>query len=96
MDGGVETRAADERLPLRAVRRVERARSLDAPGESIGKAVRGAIGPGTIKATLCPLSDGEIDGEVVVCGCHGSRFRLRDGSIEQGPATAARLRHARA
>jgi len=36
----------------------------------------------------CPLSDGEIDGEVVVCGCHGSRFRLRDGSVERGPATA--------
>ena len=36
----------------------------------------------------CPLSDGEIDGEVVVCTCHGSRFRLRDGSVEQGPATA--------
>ena len=36
----------------------------------------------------CPLSDGEIDGEVVVCGCHGSRFRLDDGSVEKGPATA--------
>lgn len=35
----------------------------------------------------CPLSDGEIDGEVVVCYCHGSRFRLEDGSIELGPAT---------
>lgn len=36
----------------------------------------------------CPLSDGEIDGELVVCGCHGSRFRLEDGSVERGPATA--------
>ena len=36
----------------------------------------------------CPLSDGEIDGEVVVCACHGSRFRLEDGSVERGPATA--------
>jgi nitrite reductase/ring-hydroxylating ferredoxin subunit/uncharacterized membrane protein len=36
----------------------------------------------------CPLSDGELDGEVVVCGCHGSRFRLADGSVELGPATA--------
>jgi len=36
----------------------------------------------------CPLSDGEIDGELVVCGCHGSRFRLHDGSVERGPATA--------
>jgi len=36
----------------------------------------------------CPLSDGEIDGELVICGCHGSRFRLEDGSVERGPATA--------
>ena len=36
----------------------------------------------------CSLSDGEIDGELVVCVCHGSRFRLEDGSVERGPATA--------
>ena len=36
----------------------------------------------------CPLSDGEIDGDVVVCSCHGSRFRLDDGSVQHGPATA--------
>lgn len=36
----------------------------------------------------CPLSGGEIDGELVVCPCHGSRFRLEDGSVERGPATA--------
>ena len=36
----------------------------------------------------CPLSEGEIDGDVVVCFCHGSRFRLDDGSVERGPATA--------
>ncbi|MBA2522975.1 MAG: Rieske (2Fe-2S) protein [Solirubrobacterales bacterium] len=35
----------------------------------------------------CPLSDGDLDGEVIVCTCHGSRFRLADGSIERGPAT---------
>jgi nitrite reductase/ring-hydroxylating ferredoxin subunit len=35
----------------------------------------------------CPLSDGELDGEVVECGCHGSRFRLADGGVERGPAT---------
>jgi nitrite reductase/ring-hydroxylating ferredoxin subunit len=36
----------------------------------------------------CPLSDGDVDGELVVCNCHGSRFRLEDGSVERGPATA--------
>jgi nitrite reductase/ring-hydroxylating ferredoxin subunit len=35
----------------------------------------------------CLLSEGEVDGEVVECSCHGSRFRLDDGSIERGPAT---------
>lgn len=35
----------------------------------------------------CPLSDGELDGDVIECGCHGSRFRLADGGIERGPAT---------
>jgi len=37
----------------------------------------------------CLLSKGRIDGEVVECVCHGSRFRLEDGSIERGPATQA-------
>lgn len=36
----------------------------------------------------CLLSDGDIDGHVVTCPCHGSRFDLRDGSIVRGPATA--------
>ena len=35
----------------------------------------------------CLLSDGDVEGESVVCVCHGSRFRLGDGSIERGPAT---------
>ena len=35
----------------------------------------------------CSLADGELDGEVIECVCHGSRFSLRDGSIERGPAT---------
>jgi nitrite reductase/ring-hydroxylating ferredoxin subunit len=36
----------------------------------------------------CSLSDGELDGDAIVCACHGSRFDRRDGSILQGPATA--------
>src|SRR3954454_7099399 len=37
----------------------------------------------------CSLGElGKLDGETVECGCHGSRFSLRDGSIERGPATA--------
>ena len=37
----------------------------------------------------CLLSDGKLDGESVVCICHGSRFSLADGSVERGPATVA-------
>jgi nitrite reductase/ring-hydroxylating ferredoxin subunit len=37
----------------------------------------------------CSLAEtGELDGETIQCGCHGSRFSLRDGSIERGPATS--------
>lgn len=36
----------------------------------------------------CLLSDGEAEGHVVTCPCHGSRFDVRDGSVIRGPATA--------
>jgi nitrite reductase/ring-hydroxylating ferredoxin subunit len=36
----------------------------------------------------CSLSDGEVRGDAVVCPCHGSTFRLGDGTIVKGPATA--------
>jgi nitrite reductase/ring-hydroxylating ferredoxin subunit len=36
----------------------------------------------------CALSDGEVEGQEIVCGCHFSRFDLRDGSVVRGPATA--------
>jgi nitrite reductase/ring-hydroxylating ferredoxin subunit/uncharacterized membrane protein len=36
----------------------------------------------------CALSDGEIDGHVITCACHGSQFDVRDGSVLRGPATA--------
>src|SRR5215208_5834635 len=36
----------------------------------------------------CLLSSGEVEGESITCPCHGSRFDLRNGSIERGPATA--------
>jgi nitrite reductase/ring-hydroxylating ferredoxin subunit/uncharacterized membrane protein len=34
-----------------------------------------------------PLSEGSLDGDVVTCPWHGSRFSLRDGRVEHGPAT---------
>ena len=37
----------------------------------------------------CSLSEGEVEGEEIVCACHGSRFDLRNGAVRGGPATAA-------
>lgn len=34
-----------------------------------------------------PLAEGELEGDVVQCPWHGSRFDLRDGSVVDGPAT---------
>ena len=34
-----------------------------------------------------PLDEGEIEDGCVTCPWHGSRFRLSDGAVEQGPAT---------
>jgi nitrite reductase/ring-hydroxylating ferredoxin subunit len=35
----------------------------------------------------CSLADGTLDGDVIECACHGSRFALADGAIERGPAS---------
>jgi nitrite reductase/ring-hydroxylating ferredoxin subunit len=37
----------------------------------------------------CSLAEGTLDGDVIECGCHGSRFSLADGAIQRGPATVA-------
>jgi nitrite reductase/ring-hydroxylating ferredoxin subunit/uncharacterized membrane protein len=34
----------------------------------------------------CSLSEGKIVGDTIECGCHGSRFKLADGSVVVGPA----------
>jgi Rieske Fe-S protein len=34
----------------------------------------------------CQVSS--VDGESIVCACHGSRFSVVDGSVQAGPATA--------
>jgi nitrite reductase/ring-hydroxylating ferredoxin subunit/uncharacterized membrane protein len=34
----------------------------------------------------CSLSEGKIVGDAIECGCHGSRYRLRDGLVVRGPA----------
>lgn len=39
-----------------------------------------------------PLSGGELADGCLICPWHGSRFRLRDGSVARGPATAPQPR----
>jgi nitrite reductase/ring-hydroxylating ferredoxin subunit len=34
----------------------------------------------------CPLSQGDLEGERIVCYCHGSEFDLRTGEVLEGPA----------
>jgi 3-phenylpropionate/trans-cinnamate dioxygenase ferredoxin subunit len=34
----------------------------------------------------CPLSEGDLEGERIVCYCHGSEFDLRTGEVLEGPA----------
>ena len=36
----------------------------------------------------CIISqDGELNDDVIHCMCHGSRFKMKDGSVVNGPAT---------
>ena len=34
----------------------------------------------------CSLARGELDGTVVTCACHGSRFDVTSGAVLRGPA----------
>ncbi len=34
----------------------------------------------------CSLSKGRLEGDVVTCPCHGSKFNVRTGAIVRGPA----------
>jgi nitrite reductase/ring-hydroxylating ferredoxin subunit len=34
-----------------------------------------------------PLCEGKLEGDVVECPWHGSRFSLHDGQVVDGPAT---------
>jgi nitrite reductase/ring-hydroxylating ferredoxin subunit len=70
------------------------------PGDLRGTAAAGRdltiarLGDGSLAAfdewcthEECPLSDGELEGERVVCTCHGSEFDLRTGAVLSPPAT---------
>ncbi len=33
-----------------------------------------------------PLNEGELDGDVLTCPCHGAQFNVRTGKVLRGPA----------
>ena len=42
----------------------------------------------------CPISDGELEGEVLECPCHGSQFDVRTGAVVGPPADEPLTRYA--
>lgn len=42
----------------------------------------------------CSLADGQIEGTVVTCRCHGSRFDATSGAVLRGPARSPIRSHA--
>lgn len=42
----------------------------------------------------CSLANGELDGTVVTCACHGSQFDVTSGSVLRGPAERPVRSHA--
>ena len=34
----------------------------------------------------CSLAEGDLEGTVVTCACHGSQFDVRNGTVLRGPA----------
>lgn len=71
------------------------------PGKMAGVRVKGkailianaggklhAIGDSCTHAR-CALSRGQLEGAVVTCPCHSSRFDVRDGRVLGGPAKLA-------
>ncbi len=43
----------------------------------------------TCGGETCPLSGGLLEGQTIMCQCHGSRFDIATGSVVNGPATTA-------
>ncbi len=34
----------------------------------------------------CPLSEGDLEGDQIICHCHSSAFDVRTGEVLEGPA----------
>lgn len=72
-----------EDVPVGHLRRAELAQTA----VCIGRTTDGWVAfQDTCTHEECSLSDGELDGSVVVCPCHGSEFDLRTGDVLCPPA----------
>jgi nitrite reductase/ring-hydroxylating ferredoxin subunit/uncharacterized membrane protein len=74
----------------------EKPRKVEVDGQPVCLLRRGtrlyAIG-NTCSHMGGPLDEGELDGEVIQCPWHGSRFDMVDGRVVGGPATFAQPRY---
>jgi cytochrome P450/nitrite reductase/ring-hydroxylating ferredoxin subunit len=69
--------------PVGSLRQVDVAGAL----VCVGRAAHGWVAfQDTCTHEECALSDGELDGQVVVCPCHGSEFDIRTGDVLCPPA----------
>ena len=34
----------------------------------------------------CDLADGDLEGDILECACHGSKFNVKTGAVENPPA----------
>jgi cytochrome P450/nitrite reductase/ring-hydroxylating ferredoxin subunit len=70
-------------LPEGALRRVD----VAGRGVCVGRAAGGWVAfDDTCTHEECSLAEGELDGAVVVCPCHGSEFDVRTGDVLSPPA----------
>ena len=72
-----------EDVPVGHLRRAELAETAVCVGRTAGGWV---AFQDTCTHEECSLSDGELEGSVVVCPCHGSEFDLRTGDVLCPPA----------
>lgn len=77
-------------LPDNALRRVEVA---GVPVVLVKLGAKYAAIAATCSHAGGPLDEGELQGDVVQCPWHGSRFRMRDGKALTGPATFSQPRY---
>ena len=69
--------------PESTLRRVE----VAGRGVCVGRTAAGWIAfDDTCTHEECSLAEGELDGQVIVCPCHGSEFDVRTGDVLTPPA----------